>query len=82
MAHGVCHGAIGPLTTAHLHLSHKIDLRKVTPGFTTADEITNDIDICRLTAEFSDCAEAIATAINVEQVIKDTPFRSRLCTFL
>jgi hypothetical protein len=55
VAHGVLHGAAGALTVAHLCLSHKMDLHKVAPGFPTAGEIPNDIDIQRLVAEFSNC---------------------------
>jgi hypothetical protein len=59
-----------------------MDLRKVAPGFPTAGEIPNDIDIQQLVAEFSDYGEAIAAIVDVEQVIKDAPSRSRLCTSL
>ena len=73
MAHGVRHGAIGALTTAHLCLSHKTDLREVASGFPMADKILDDIDIHRLIAEFSNYAEVIAAVVDVEQVIKDAP---------
>jgi hypothetical protein len=43
-----------------------MDLREVTPGFPTADEIPNDIDVHRLIAKFNDYAEAIAIVIEVE----------------
>ena len=82
MAHGVLHGAARALTVAHLCLSHKMDLREMALGFPMADEILDDIDIRRLIAEFSNHAEVIAAVVNVEQVIRDTPFRSRLCTSL
>ena len=58
---------------AHLHLSHKTDLREMVPGFPMAEEIPDDIDICQLIAKFSDYAEAIAAFVDVEQVIKDAP---------
>jgi xanthine/uracil permease len=45
VAHGVCHGAVGALTVAHLYLSHKMDLREMVPKFPMADEIPDDIDI-------------------------------------
>ena len=66
VAHGVRHGAIGALIVACLHLSHKKDLRKVAPRFSTADEIPDDVDILQLIAEFSDYAEAIVAIVNVE----------------
>jgi hypothetical protein len=59
-----------------------MDLCKVAPGFPTVGEIPNDIDIRRLVAEFSDYAKAIAAIVDVEQVIKDAPSRSRFCTSL
>ena len=77
-----CHGAIGALTMAHLRLSHKIDLREMAPRFPMANEIPDDIDIRRLIAEFSDYAKVIGAVVDVEQVIKDAPFRSRFCTSL
>jgi hypothetical protein len=51
-----------------------MDLRKVTPRFSTVEEIPNDVDVSWLIAEFSGYAEAIATAIDVDQVIKDALF--------
>ena len=45
VAHGVHHGATGALTTSHLHLSHKMDLREMVPRFSMADEIPDDVDI-------------------------------------
>jgi hypothetical protein len=59
-----------------------MDLHEVAPGFLTTDEIPDDIDIRWLIVEFSDYAKAIAAVVDVEQVIKDAPFRSRLCTSL
>jgi hypothetical protein len=38
-----------------------MDLREVAPGFLTANEIPNDIDIHRLIADFSGYAEAICS---------------------
>ena len=46
------------------------------------DEILDDIDVRQLIAKFSDYAEAIAAIVDVEQVIKDAPFRCRFCTSL
>ena len=66
VAHGVHHGATGALTATCLCCSHKMDLHEVAPGFPMADEILDDIDICRLIAEFSNYAKAIATIIDVE----------------
>ena len=82
VAHGICHGAIGALNTAHLHLPHKMDLRRVTPGFLAAEEIPDDVDVRRLIIEFSGNAEAIAAIVDMERIIKDAPFRNRLCTSL
>ena len=73
VAHGVCHGAVGALTTAHLHLSHKTDLRKMVLGFPMADEIPDDVNILQLIAEFSDYAEAIAAVVDVEQSSRTPP---------
>ena len=50
-----------------------MDLREVAPGFLTADEIPDDIDIHLLIVKFSDYAKAIAAIVDVEQVIKDAP---------
>jgi hypothetical protein len=61
------------MTVAHLLLSHKTDLHKVAPGFSMADEISDDVNIRQLIAEFSDYAEVIAIVVDVEQVIKDAP---------
>ena len=36
----------------------------------------------RLIAEFSGNAEAIAAVVDVERIIKDAPFKNRLCTSL
>ena len=80
VAHGVRNGAASALTAAHLRLSHKMDLCKLAPGFSTADEIPYDIDIHHLIGAFSNYAEVITIIVDVEQVIKDTPFRSRFCT--
>ena len=66
VAHGVHLRAARALTMACLCLSHKMDLGEVAPRFPTADEILDDIDICRLIAEFSNYAKAIATIIDVE----------------
>jgi hypothetical protein len=73
VAHGICHGATGALTAAHLHLCHKMDLRKVTPGFPTVEKIPDDVNVERLVAEFSGNAEAIAVVVDVERIIKDAP---------
>jgi hypothetical protein len=73
VAHGVRHGAVGALTVAHLHLCHQTDLRRVTPGFPTVEEIPNGVNVERLVAEFSGNAEAIVAVVDVEQIIKDTP---------
>jgi hypothetical protein len=50
-----------------------MDLREIAPGFSTANEIPDDIDICQLIAEFSDYAEAIAVVVDVEQVHQGRP---------
>ena len=71
MAHGVYHEAAGALIAAHLHRRHKVDLRRVMPGFPAAKEIPDDIDVGRLIAEFSGNAEVIADTVDVEQIIKD-----------
>jgi hypothetical protein len=73
VADGIRHGAAGALTEAYLRLCHRTNLRAVTPGFLTADEIPGDVDVRRLIAEFSDYAEAIIAAVDVEHVIKDAP---------
>jgi hypothetical protein len=73
VAHGVRHWAAGVLTTTHLRLSHKTDLREIAPGFSTANEIPDDLDIRQLIAEFSDYAEAIAVVVDVEQVHQGRP---------
>lgn len=62
------------MTAAHLRLRHKMDLRKVTPGFPMVEEIPDDIDVSWLIAEFSGYAEAIAAVVDVDQIIKDAPF--------
>ena len=59
-----------------------MDLRKVTPGFPTVEEIPDDVDVSRLIVGFSGYAEAIAAVVDVDQIIKDTPFESRFCTSL
>ena len=46
-------------------------LHRIEPGFLIAEEIPDDVDVGWLIAEFSDNAEAIATVVDVEQVIKD-----------
>ena len=46
------------------------------------EEIPDDVDVSWLIAEFSDYTEAIAAIVDVEQVIKDSTFRSRFCTSL
>jgi hypothetical protein len=55
-----------------------MDLRSVAPRFPAAEEIPDDIDVGWLIAEFSGNAEAIATVVVVEWIIKDAPLRSRL----
>jgi hypothetical protein len=50
-----------------------MDLHSVAPGFPTVEEIPDDIDVGWLIAEFSGNAEAIATIIVMEQIIKDAP---------
>jgi hypothetical protein len=82
VAHGVHHGAIGALTVAHLWLCHRVDLRGVMPRFPVVEEIADDVDIRWLIAEFSGNAEAIAAVVDMERIIKDNPFRNRLCTSL
>ena len=59
-----------------------MDLCKVTPGFPTMEEIPNNVDVSRLIAGFSGYAEAIATVVDVDQIIKDAPFESRFFTSL
>lgn len=72
VAHGICHGAAGALTTAHLHLCHQMDLRRLTPGFLMV-EIPNDVNVKWLVVEFSGNTKAITTVIDMEQIIKDAP---------
>jgi hypothetical protein len=50
-----------------------MDLRKVTPGFPTVEEIPDDVNVEWLIAEFSSNAEAIAAAVDMERIIKDAP---------
>ena len=50
VAHGVHHGAMGSLTTAHIRLHHRVDPRGMTPGFPTTEEIDDDVHIERLIA--------------------------------
>jgi hypothetical protein len=45
VADGIRHGAAGALTEAYLRLCHRTNLRAVTPGFLTADEIPGDVDV-------------------------------------
>ena len=59
-----------------------MDLRKVATGFLTVEEIPDDVDVSRLIAGFSGYAEAIATVVDVDQIIKDAPFESRFFTSL
>ena len=82
MAHGIYHGPTGALTAAHLHLRHKMDLRRVMPRFSAAEEIPGDVDVRQLIAMFSGNAEAIAAVVDVDRIIKDAPFRNRLYTSL
>ena len=58
---------------AHLCLRHKLDLRRVAPGFPVAEEIPDDVDVWWLMAEFSGNVKAIATVIVMEWIIKDAP---------
>jgi hypothetical protein len=46
------------------------------------DKIADDVDIRWLITEFSDYSKAIATIVDMEQVIKDTPFWGRFYTSL
>lgn len=71
VAHEVWHGAAGALVVAYLYLFHRTDLSEVEPGFPAASEILDDVDACRLIAEFGGYAEAIVVVIDVERVIKD-----------
>lgn len=73
VAHGVHHGATGALTAAHLCLWHKIDLRRVEPGFLAAEEIPSDVDVGWLIAKYSGNANAVGTIVSAEQIIKDAP---------
>ena len=59
-----------------------MDLRKVATGFLTVEEIPDDVDVSRLIAGLSGYAEAIATIVDVDQIIKDAPFESRFFTSL
>ena len=59
-----------------------MDLRKVTTRFLTMEEIPDDVDVSRLIAGFSGYTEAIATVVDVDQIIKDAPFESRFFTSL
>jgi hypothetical protein len=51
----------------------KMDLRRMEPGFSMAEEIPNDVDIGRFIAEFSSNVEAIGAIVDMEQIIKDAP---------
>lgn len=62
------------LIAAYLRRCHRTDLREVAPGFSTTDEVLDDINVHRLIAEFSDYSEAIVAVVDVEQVINDAPF--------
>ena len=73
MAHGVRHGATGALTTAHLCLRHKIDLRRVEPGFLAVEEIPGDVYIGWLIAKYSGNADVVGAIVSAEQIIKDAP---------
>ena len=74
VAHGVCHGATRALTMAHPCLQHKMDLRRMAPRFSAAEEIPDDFDVRWLFTKFSGNTEVIAIIIDVERIIKDTPF--------
>jgi hypothetical protein len=50
-----------------------MDLRKVMPGFPMVEEIPDNVNVERLIVEFSSNAEAIATAVDMVQIIKDAP---------
>ena len=50
-----------------------MDLREVAPRFPAADEISDDIGIRQLIAEFNDYAEAIAAVVDVEQSSRTPP---------
>lgn len=67
--HGVRHGA------AHLRLRNSIDLRRVDPGFPPEVEMPEGTNVEQVIAGFSGFANAIVAAVNVEQVIEDTPCR-------
>ena len=43
------------------------------PGFPAEAEMPDDVDVGQLIADFSTAANAIATVVSVDQVIKDTP---------
>ena len=73
MAHGVGHGAMVPLATAHLHLQLEVDLHAMEPGFPSWAKVPVDVNVRQLIADFGVAANAIAADVNVEQVIKDTP---------
>ena len=45
-------------------------LHRIEPGFPAAEEIPDGVDVGWLIAEFSGNAEAIATVVDIEQVIK------------
>ena len=64
---------MGALTAAHVHLHHKMDLRRVMPEFLAVEEIPDDVDVKRLVAEFSGNAKAIVAVIDMEWIIKDAP---------
>ena len=61
------------LATAHLHFKPEVDLHAIEPGFPPWVEVTKDINVQQLIAEFGVATNAIAVVLNVEQVIKDNP---------
>jgi hypothetical protein len=50
-----------------------MDLRKVTPGFSTVEKIPDNVNVEWLVAEFSGNTEAITAIVDVERIIKDAP---------
>ena len=73
VAHGVYHGSAGALTVDHLHLCHKMDLRKVTLRFLVVEGIPDNVNVERWVVKFSGNVEAIAAVVDVEWIIKDAP---------
>jgi hypothetical protein len=73
MVHGVRHGAAVALAAAHLRLQPGVNLRAVAPGFPLRAEVPRGIDVGWLIADFGVTANAIATVVDIEQVIEDTP---------